>query len=184
MGTTLVLTQRGSNLTWVGGPNNRAWVQYFAGKVSGSAFSGTFVQDAPGVIPQRFRGSMQAQVNDGCHFTFTKIAQKGQKTVSNVVFTKATCHATQSALTLSLAQGRFVPKVASGSRVTFCNDGTIANRVFTTTPGNAFAVPKVKPNTCFSRRFVNAGKAPLVVTVRGGPRGGRSFLLIVQPASS
>jgi hypothetical protein len=184
VGTTLVLTQQHATLTWVGGPNNKAWVQYFDGTVSGSAFSGTFVQDAPGVVPQRFRGKMEAQINDACHFTFTKIAQEGQKVVTNVVFTKATCASAQPAMTVAFAQGRFTPKVSSGARVTFCNDGTITNRLFTTGSGNAFKEPKVKPSACFTRRFVNSGKAPLLVTVRGGPRGGRAFLVIVEPAAS
>lgn len=184
VGTTLVLTQQHSTLTWVGGPNNKAWVQYFNGSVSGSAFSGTFVQDAPGVIPQRFHGKMEAQVNDACHFTFTKIAQQGQKIVKNVVFTKATCPTAQPNLTLAFAQGRFTPKVSSGARITFCNDGTITNRLFATGHGNAFGGQRVKPSACFTRRFVNSGKAPLLVTVRGGPRGGRAFLVIVEPAAS
>ena len=184
VGTTLVLTQQRATLTWVGGPNNKAWVQYFNGTVSGSAFSGAFVQDAPGVIPQRFHGKMEARINDACHFTFTKVAQQGQKIVSNLVFTKATCPSAQPALTLAFAQGRFTPKVSSGARVTFCNDGTITNKLFTTAPGNAFKEPRVKPNACFTKRLVNSGKAPLLVTVRGGPRGGRAFLVIVQPAAS
>ena len=45
--TSLTLQQAGNTLTWEGGPSNRAWIQSFSGTLGGSAFSGTFVQDAP-----------------------------------------------------------------------------------------------------------------------------------------
>jgi hypothetical protein len=182
VGTTLVLTQHGSALTWVGGPNDKAWVQLFNGKVVGNAFSGTFAQDAPGVVPQRFHGTMDAQINDDCHFTFTKIAQRGEPVVSNVVFTKTTCALAQPTLTLSLARGRFTPKVPSGARVEFCNDGTIAHTFSATSPGNAFTAPKVKRNTCLTRQLVNSTKAPLDVYVRAAPGRGAVFHVIVEPA--
>lgn len=180
-GTTLVLTQHGSTLTWVGGPNDKAWVQFFNGKVVGDGFSGTFAQDAPGTVPQRFHGSMQAQINDNCHFTFTKIAQRGEPVLSNVVFTKATCGQAQPTLTVSLAQGQLTPKVSSGARVTFCNDGTAVHTLSTTTPGNAFREAKMKAGTCFTKQFVNTTNAPLDVTIHGRTKNGPTLQLVVEP---
>ena len=89
--TSLTLQQSGNTLTWQGGPNNRAWIQNFSGTVGGSAFSGTFVQDAPGVTPQRYRGTMTARILDSCHFVFTSIVQAGMPTVSGIEFIKRPC---------------------------------------------------------------------------------------------
>lgn len=89
--TSLTLQQAGNTLTWHGGPNNRAWIQSFRGTLGGSAFSGVFVQDAPGVTPQRYHGTMTARVVDSCHFVFTSIVQAGMPTVSGVEFVKRPC---------------------------------------------------------------------------------------------
>ena len=89
--TSLTLQQSGNTLTWEGGPNNRAWIQSFSGTLGGSAFSGTFVQDAPGVSPQRYHGTMTARVIDSCHFVFTSIVQAGMPTVSGIEFIKRPC---------------------------------------------------------------------------------------------
>lgn len=89
--TSLRLQQSGNTLTWQGGPNNRAWLQSFRGTIGGSSFSGTFVQDAPGVTPQRYRGTMTARVVSSCHFVFTSIVQAGMPTVSGIEFVKRPC---------------------------------------------------------------------------------------------
>jgi hypothetical protein len=89
--TSLTLQQSGNTLTWQGGPNNRAWIQSFRGTLGGSTFSGTFVQDAPGVSPQRYHGTMTARVIDSCHFVFTSIVQAGMPTVSGIEFVKNPC---------------------------------------------------------------------------------------------
>lgn len=89
--TSLRLEQSGNTLAWQGGPNNRAWIQSFRGTLGGTAFSGTFVQDAPGVSPQRYHGTMTARVIDSCHFVFTSIVQAGMPTVSGIEFIKRPC---------------------------------------------------------------------------------------------
>ena len=89
--TSLRLQQSGNTLTWQGGPNNRAWIQSFRGTLGGSSFSGVFVQDAPGVSPQRYHGTMTARVVDSCHFVFTSIVQAGMPTVSGIEFVKSPC---------------------------------------------------------------------------------------------
>lgn len=89
--TSLRLQQSGNTLTWQGGPNNRAWIQSFRGTLGGSSFSGGFVQDAPGVSPQRYHGTMTARVTDSCHFVFTSIVQAGMPTVSGIEFVKSPC---------------------------------------------------------------------------------------------
>ena len=90
-GTSLTLKQAGTTLTWQGGPNDRAWIQNFRGTLAGSAFSGTFVQDAPDVSPQRYRGTMTARIIDSCHFVFTSIVQAGWPTLRGIEFTKSPC---------------------------------------------------------------------------------------------
>ena len=90
-GTSLTLTQSGSTITWRGGPNDRAWIQTFSGRLSGDSITGTFQQDAPGVSPPRYHGTMTIHVRDKCHFEFTSIVQAGMPTVKGVVFTKAGC---------------------------------------------------------------------------------------------
>lgn len=182
VGTTLVMTQHGSTLTWVGGPNDKAWVQFFNGKVSGNAFSGKFAQDAPGVVPQRFHGTMEATINDDCHFTFTKIAQRGEPELTNIVYTKATCTAVQPTLILSLNRGAFTPKIPTGARVTFCNDGTIAHALSEPPPATDFPPTRVKRGACFTKQFVNTTNAPLDVYVHA-TIGRRAVIhLIVEPA--
>jgi hypothetical protein len=89
--TSLTLKQSGTTLTWRGGPNNRAWIQNFTGTLSGSGFSGTFRQDAPGVSPQRYHGTMTAVVIDSCHFRFTSIVQAGWPTLKDIEFEKLPC---------------------------------------------------------------------------------------------
>jgi hypothetical protein len=89
--TSLTLKQSGTTLTWRGGPHNRAWIQNFTGTLSGSRFSGTFRQDAPGVSPQRYHGTMEAVVIDNCHFRFTAIRQAGWPTLTNIGFRKSPC---------------------------------------------------------------------------------------------
>jgi hypothetical protein len=90
-GTSLTLTQSGSTITWQGGPNDRAWIQEFNGTLSGDSITGTFQQDAPGVSPKRYHGTMTIHVRDKCHFEFTSIVQAGMPTVTGVEFTKAGC---------------------------------------------------------------------------------------------
>ena len=89
--TSLTLKQSGTTLTWRGGPHNGAWIQNFTGTLSGSTFSGTFRQDAPGVSPQRYHGTMDAVVLDNCHFRFTAIRQAGWPTLTNIEFRKSPC---------------------------------------------------------------------------------------------
>lgn len=89
--TSLRLQQSANTLTWQGGPNNRAWIQSFRGTLGGSSFSGVFVQDAPGVSPQRYHGTMTARIVDSCHFVFTAIVQAGMPTVSGIEFVKSPC---------------------------------------------------------------------------------------------
>ena len=89
--TSLTLKQSGNALTWQGGPNNRAWIQNFSGTLNGSGFSGTFWQDAPGVSPQRYHGTMTAVVIDSCHFRFTSIVQAGMPTLTGIEFRKSPC---------------------------------------------------------------------------------------------
>ena len=89
--TSLTLKQSGKTLTWQGGPNNREWIQNFTGTLNGSGFSGTFRQDAPGVSPQRYHGTMRAVVIDSCHFRFTSIVQAGMPTLTDVEFQKSPC---------------------------------------------------------------------------------------------
>jgi hypothetical protein len=98
-GTSLTLTQSGTTLTWKGGPDSRAWIQEFTGTLQGAAFSGSFRQDAPGVTPQRYHGTMTAEVLDDCHFRFTSIVQAGMPTLSGIEFTRIPCAVAPTALT-------------------------------------------------------------------------------------
>jgi hypothetical protein len=90
-GTRIKLRQRGITLFWTGGPNDRAWIQTFEGKLHGATFSGEFKQDAPDISPPRYRGTMTAAVLDSCRFRFTSIVQEGMPTLSGIVFTKEHC---------------------------------------------------------------------------------------------
>src|SRR5205814_1276759 len=66
-------------------------VQEYAGTLTGSTFSGEFHQDAPGVEPQRYSGSISGTVEDGCHLVLTSVVQNGQETLTHVPFTKTAC---------------------------------------------------------------------------------------------
>jgi len=85
-GTHLTLTQTGRTLTWIGGPDNKAWIQTFKGAIvtdaeGGQGFRGEFWQDEPGHLPPRYHGTMKARIDDSCHFTFLSIVQEGQPTI-------------------------------------------------------------------------------------------------------
>lgn len=92
-GTTIQVTQTGTTITWTGGPNDKAWVQEYTGTLSGSTFSGEFQQDAPGVTPQRYHGSISGVVRSPCRLDLTSVEQAGQVTLTDVPFFKAGCEA-------------------------------------------------------------------------------------------
>jgi hypothetical protein len=207
-GTTLTLRQTGHLITWVGGPNNHAWTQNFSGVLEeeNETFSGTFWQDAPGVSPQRYHGEMKAQVDDSCHFTLTSITQAGQPTLRNVLFTKTPCTLTTAPakrLQLNVFNHRFVPAtpkmkascpavnecvVANNTPVTFCNRNEFRYAPFTLDSSNLFrrrsgSKPpsvRLRPDQCFTHRFVNKGKAPIVVKIFDEFHPSMRFLVTVM----
>lgn len=123
-GTSLTLRQSGATLIWQGGPDNRAWIQNFRGTLAGSTFSGTFVQDAPGVSPQRYRGTMTARIVDSCHFVFTSIVQAGWPTLRGIEFSKSPCTRAVPAPAWPQLPDAFVPlaSVSNG-----CGGGAAGN---------------------------------------------------------
>jgi hypothetical protein len=207
-GSTLTIRQTGHLITWVGGPNNHAWIQNFSGVLEeeNETFSGTFRQDAPRVSPQRYHGQMEARVDDSCHFTFTSITQARQPTLHNILFTKTPCTLTTTPsrrLQLDLFNLRFVPAtrkmtascpavnecvVAKNTPVTFCNHNEFRYAPFTLDGNNLFShrgggkPPSVllRPGQCFTHRFVNKGKAPVVIKVFVEVHSQMRFLVTVM----
>jgi hypothetical protein len=108
-GTTIQITQTGTTIKWTGGPNDKAWVQEYTGTLSGSSFSGAFQQDAPGVTPKRYHGTISGVVHDPCHIELTSVEQSGQKTLTSVPFTKTGCGTTTTTRTASV--GKIVGEV-------------------------------------------------------------------------
>jgi hypothetical protein len=102
-GTSLTLKQSGNAMSWKGGPHDRAWIQEFTGTLTGSGFSGEFVQDAPGVNPKRYHGAMTARIIDDCHFVFTSVVQPGMPPERGAVFTKLPCAMDRSTLPVPIA---------------------------------------------------------------------------------
>jgi hypothetical protein len=205
-GSTLTVRQTGHLITWVGGPNNHAWIQNFSGVLEeeNETFSGTFWQDAPGVSPQRYHGHMEAQVDDSCHFTFTSITQVGQPTLDNILFTKTPCTLTTTParrLQLNLFNHRFVPGtpkmkascpavnecvVAKNTPVTFCNHNEFRYAPFTLDSRNPFRSGGgkrsviLRPGRCFTHRFVNNGNAPIVIKIFDEFHANMRFLVTVM----
>jgi hypothetical protein len=206
VGSTLTVRQTGHLITWVGGPNNHAWIQNFSGVLEeeNETFSGTFWQDAPGVSPQRYHGQMEAQVDDSCHFTLTSITQTGQPNLHNILFTKTPCTLTTTPakrLQLDLFNRRFVPAtpkmkascpavnecvVAKNTPVAFCNRNEFRYAPFTLDSTNLFRRGGgkrsvfLRPGQCFTHRFVNKGKAPIAVKVFDEFHPNMRFLVTVM----
>lgn len=200
VGTTIAITQNGSAIRWTGGPNNRAWIQTFEGNLAGASFSGDFFQDAPGVTPPRYHGTIDATVLDSCHIKLLRVVQAGQPTVYNVIFTKQACTTRAvgaSRLTLNLSQRRFIlttngscPStgcvVADGAIVTFCNSDEVNYSPFTFSAGNRFGPPYkgqklLHPGKCTQHRFVNPGSTPIEVKIYDAIHSQMRTIITVTP---
>jgi len=205
-GTSLTLKQSGRVLTWTGGPDNRAWIQTFKGTISddpfyGPTFSGTFQQDEPGRLPPRYRGTMKAQIQDSCSFTFLSIVQTGQPTVRNIHFRKVPCDVTTrplARLNLVLYKKRFVADsrqasscpsefecvVRNGAVVSICNRDDFYHQPWVLSAGNAFGghgKVKLKTGDCYQRRFVNSDTQAIQVKIYDWIHSQERFIVTVLP---
>jgi len=200
VGTTIAITQSGSTIKWTGGPDNHAWIQTFEGTLVGASFSGEFFQDAPGVTPPRYHGTIDATVLDSCHIKLLRVVQAGQATVSNVTFTKQGCTTSAPAatrLTLGLYHRQFVLPtntscpatgcvVADGAVVTFCNRDEVNYSPFTFSAGNRFGPPYagqklLHPGKCTQHRFVNPGSTPIEVKIYDAIHSQMRTIVTVMP---
>ena len=206
-GTSLTLGQRDRTIWWTGGPDNRAWIQTFTGKIGfdptyGPSFSGDFRQDEPGRLPPRYHGTMEAKIDDSCHFTFLSIEQAGQPTLSHITFTKTPCVVTTKGLArlqLNLYKKRFVPNSASAScpspfecvvrnraTVRICNHDDFNHDPFVLATGNRFGLLPgskllLKRGQCFAKQFVNAGSEAIQVKIYDSIHSQERFIVTVLP---
>ena len=206
-GTSLTLRQSGRTITWTGGPDSGAWIQTFKGTISddpfyGPMFSGTFEQDEPGRLPPRYRGTMKAQINDSCSFTFLSIVQAGQPTVKNITFRKVPCVVTTKPLprlNLILYKKRFVPDakqrgscpsefecvVRNRATVRICNKDDFNHDPFVITSPNQFDAGRgkilLKSGQCFAKRFVNRGRVAIQVKIYDRIHSQERFIVTVVP---
>lgn len=205
-GTSLQLTQSGRTISWTGGPDNRAWIQTFRGTIGtdpiyGPSFSGRFQQDEPGRLPPRYNGTMEAQINDSCHFTFLSIVQAGQPTLSDIQFTKVPCLVATKPLArleLILYKKRFVALSSAAScpspiecvlrnrgLVRICNKDDFNHDPFVLSSAGKFDAGRgkilLKRGQCFTKRFVNSGSEAIQVKIYDRIHSQERFIVTVTP---
>jgi hypothetical protein len=200
-GTTLRITQEGSRVTWIGGPNDGAWVQKFNGTLAGADVSGVFKQDAPGVQPPRYGGTITFGVQDSCHFRTKSVRQPGQPDAGGALFTKTPCtirtpRASRLELVLFRKQYRASPRFAAfcpssfecvvrnGATVTICNKDDFNHRPFSLTRSNTFGGlgrAALKPGKCLTLRAENRSTVPLLVRLYDDIHSQERFIVTVVP---
>jgi hypothetical protein len=198
-GTTLRITQEGTRVTWTGGPHDGAWVQEFSGALMGADVSGVFKQDAPGIQPPRYSGTITFGVQDSCHFRTKSVRQPGQPDAGGALFTKTPCtirtaRASRLELVLFRKQYRASPRFAAscpssfecvvrnGATVTICNKDAFNHRPFSLTRWNAFGgrgQAALKPGKCLSLRAENRSTVPLHVRLYDDIHSQERFILTV-----